>query len=79
MNAISARIAAIFPSLAARIWVAVLLAALLVTGGVVAANAAGSGSDAAPEAPAHSQLLQKGQTSQADQEEAAQIEKILGL
>lgn len=79
MNTISARIAEIFPSLAARIWLAILLAAFLVTGGVVAANAAGTGPDAAPEAPAHSQLLQKGQTSQADQESAKQIEAILGL
>ncbi|RAN79323.1 hypothetical protein B5P43_15550 [Bacillus sp. SRB_336] len=72
-------IARIFPSLTGRIWAALLLAAFLVTAGVVAANAASSATELVPDAPAHSQLLDNGQPSQADREAARQIESILGL
>ncbi|MCQ9163003.1 hypothetical protein [Arthrobacter sp. STN4] len=80
MQTLLARLAEIFPSTASRIGFSLLLSALLVTGGVVAANAAGSTSGATPDAPVHSELLEKGQASQPGAaEEARQIEAILGL
>ncbi|MGO4383873.1 hypothetical protein [Specibacter sp. RAF43] len=79
MQTLTAFVVRALPSFTSRLWVAVLLAAFLLTGGVVAADAASSSVKLIPDAPAHSQLLEKGQTSQADQEAASQIESILGL